>query len=311
MNYSSISLEAVAGRLIVGFLLFVWCAIGHVFAQGNVKSGNEIPEALQQIQPAGGVCRKDDRVPSMGGNEVRGTSLDMSCAITPQDAAIVLERNGAMIADVRPTEEFQLSHVNNAMNLSESDILAKHYLREKTLLMMGSGKLEAAVYRACTRLRSAGYKQVFVVRGGIGGWLQQGYPLQGGSAGPAQIGLSVAEFWAEVQQPENVVVLDADRASMHALIPDASVVSKDAAVTIRAALEARNKGKFGKVPLNLIFVFSSSISPERIRKVRQVAGVVPVLFFSGSDAEFSAYAAQKKAVWLAQVRGPKKLGCGL
>ena len=292
-------------------------AISPAYAQElqTRKSGQDVPDALKTIPAAGGVCRRDDAVtPSADLRESRATkTLDLSCAISAQEAMLLLEKSGSSLIDLRSSADYLAWHAPNSMNLTLTEVLTKSYLRDKLIVLMGSGKQEAESHHACMRLKQAGFGRVFVVRGGILAWMQHGYATQGNAPALSNaFKMTSGELWAASQFVENRIFLDADRSSMRTLLPGATVLGADAIDALRSAAKRKEADKKKTTPvMTLILVTSGDITENRIRELEQATLPNPLLIYSGSESEYREFIVQQKAVLSAHARGPKKLGCGL
>lgn len=275
-------------------------------------SGLAIPDALKAIPAVGGVCRRDDAASASADLQAYRAALDLSCAIPAQEAALLLEKSGSSLIDLRSSTDYLAWHAPDSMNLTLTEILTKPYLRDKRIVLMGSGKLEAESFHACMRLKQEGFRQVFVVRGGILGWMQQGYATQGN---PPLVSdafrMTSGELWAASQFVENRIFLDVDRASMRTLLPSATLLSTNAIDALRSAANRKADRKKTIPMLGLIFITSPEITENRIRELQQAMLPNPLLIYSGSESEYRTFVDQQKAVLSARARGPKKLGCGL
>jgi rhodanese-related sulfurtransferase len=99
-------------------------------------------------------------------------------SVSPQEA-IRLMNQGALVLDLRPTEQFQAGHLNGARQMSSEQILSagdtlkKH--KEKTVVVYDdSGSLGAAAVR---QLTAQGFSRVFALRGGLSAWRADNLPL--------------------------------------------------------------------------------------------------------------------------------------
>ena len=99
-------------------------------------------------------------------------------AISPQDL-VRLQNQGALIIDLRPTEEYRAGHVSGARQMSGEQMLSvpeslkRH--KEKTVVVYDdSGSLGAAAVR---QLTAQGFTRVFALRGGLAAWRADNLPL--------------------------------------------------------------------------------------------------------------------------------------
>jgi len=99
-------------------------------------------------------------------------------SVSPQDL-IRLMNQGALVLDLRPTEQYRAGHLNGARQmgseqiLSAGDTLKKH--KEKTVVVYDdSGALGGAAVR---QLSAQGFTRVFALRGGLSAWRADNLPL--------------------------------------------------------------------------------------------------------------------------------------
>jgi rhodanese-related sulfurtransferase len=236
-------------------------------------------------------------------------ALDLSCARSVQEISTWLTRPETMLIDLRSPTDYQISHARNAIHLSLSSLLTKPYLRNKTLILMGSGKTEAEIYRNCTRLKQSGYQNVFVMQGGLISWLSAGYALQGKSVSMLDLSqLSTAEFWRETQEAGNLILLEKSRTAFQDILPDSRVLSQNTLGALRSSVDKIRKLQ----PLTgVILIASPKITDDQVRELLRAAHPLPLLLYTGSEEEYVAHAAQQEAIWSAHAQGPKKLKCGL
>ena len=109
--------------------------------------------------------------------EIRLKNQGLSSVSTPD--AVRLINRGAGVIDVRSAEDFATGHVVNARNIplaeieSHSDALKKQ--NKKGLVTVCETGMASS--RAANTLRSAGYENVFSLKGGLRGWQQANLPL--------------------------------------------------------------------------------------------------------------------------------------
>jgi rhodanese-related sulfurtransferase len=297
-------------------MLFILLTCVNAQAQTPLQKGGELPESLQEFTPAGANCRRDDpsapaQTPQTPSTTPPEPALDLGCARSLQEVSAWLSLPETLLIDLRPPAEYQVFHAQDALNLSFSHITAKPYLRNKTLVLMGSGKAEAEVYRGCNRLKAAGYPNVFVLQGGIISWQLAGYALQGKAPVTPDdlIRLSTAEFWKETQASEkNLILLEKGQETFQTLLPDSLPLKQNTPDALRASLAGIRQRQ---LLTGVLLIASPNITPNHLREMRQAALPLPLLLYTGSKAEYSAYAAQQEAIWSAHALGPKKPRCGL
>ncbi len=92
-------------------------------------------------------------------------------------ATRLMNDQGALVVDVRPTAEFAAGHLPNARNIPADDVSKRAGelpTGKPVIVVCGSGSRAG---KAATALRAAGRQDVFCLEGGIAGWQQAGLPL--------------------------------------------------------------------------------------------------------------------------------------
>jgi rhodanese-related sulfurtransferase len=81
------------------------------------------------------------------------------------------------IVDVRATEEFEVSHLPGAMNLTDAKEI--EFPKDTTIVVYCSVGIRSAYF--AQKLSAGGYTSVFNLRGSIFEWANKGYPLKRGN----------------------------------------------------------------------------------------------------------------------------------
>ena len=92
-------------------------------------------------------------------------------------ATRMMNDQGAVVVDVRPSAEFLAGHLPNARNIPNEDLAkrAGELPAGKPLIVVCATGSRAG--KAAATLRAAGRQDVFCLEGGISGWQQAGLPL--------------------------------------------------------------------------------------------------------------------------------------
>ncbi len=98
----------------------------------------------------------------------------------------LVESGGAVLLDARTTADYDFEHIPNAVSLPISEFEAL-YPSVKPLLEEGKTIIVYCEGHNCTdstmltvRLFKEGFQDIFVYKGGMEEWLQQGYPIESG-----------------------------------------------------------------------------------------------------------------------------------
>jgi len=101
-----------------------------------------------------------------------------AAAISSQDL-IRLMNQGALVLDIRKSEDFAQGHVNGAKHLPSDQILNagdnfKRFKDKPVVVYCDSGSLAAAAVR---QLNTQGFTKAFTLRGGFTGWRADNLPV--------------------------------------------------------------------------------------------------------------------------------------
>lgn len=104
-----------------------------------------------------------------------------SQAIGPQQVVRLINRDDAIIVDVRDKKEFDTGHIVDSINIPLAKLdqriteLQKHKKKQKPVVVvckMGQHSTDAA-----NKLQAAGHEEVFKLAGGVTEWKAQSMPL--------------------------------------------------------------------------------------------------------------------------------------
>jgi len=99
--------------------------------------------------------------------------------ISVGEATLLINRQDALVVDVRETAEWSAGHIPNARHIALGH-LGKHlseiekYKDKPLILVCASGNRSGS---ACGMLKKAGFTQVFNLQGGIRSWSDAGLPM--------------------------------------------------------------------------------------------------------------------------------------
>lgn len=282
-------------------------------AVAQVASGDKLPEALKEVRPAAGVCKRDDVQSDANGTPgAPEIQPDLGCAIPVSEIQSLRARTDTALIDLRPGAEHQAFHIPSAINLSLSDLHSKPYWRGKTVVLVGNGKAERELYRACARLKQFGYKHVRVLRGGMPQWLAHNQAVTGRiPSTPQLIRLSAAEFWLENQNPDNLVVLSKEQNALQSDLAFSVTLAQTTGEAVKDVLDRRRKALKNAPVASVLLAASPSVTDEQIQQLQHAIMPVPLLVYAGTRDAFLQQRGVQKAIWLAQARGPRQPGCGL
>ena len=102
--------------------------------------------------------------------------------LAPAALTALVNREDALVVDVRAAADFEKGHIPGAKSLPLAQVAPEHRLlaaakSRPVVLVCKAGQSAAG---AAGKLRKAGFERVFVLAGGIDGWQQAGLPLARG-----------------------------------------------------------------------------------------------------------------------------------
>jgi rhodanese-related sulfurtransferase len=291
----------------VGCAMFLaWASMSSVMAQTHPAAS--VREALKNIKPSAGSCtgKKASKTKPAQYVHVAEVKPDLSCAIAPEDAAHLLKSPSTVLVDTRAATDFANFHIDGAMNLSSVELRSKTFLQGKSVILVGNGKAEREQYIDCKRLKSNGFKQVRVLRGGMPAWLVSGQDVLGHSPNPGQLTrLTPSDLWIESQFESNLVLVNADRETLQKQIKGSVLIPDERLQTMQAAIDKSPK----KSKLSAVVLVSGQGAD--FQTLSQSIKPIPLLVYSETADAFARQLVQQAAVWTAQARGPKQpTSCG-
>lgn len=105
-------------------------------------------------------------------------------ALRPAELTGLINRENALVVDLRSIADFDKGHIPGSKNvqMSQFDPEAKQLAPAKALPVVLVCKSGMTAGGAAQRLKKAGFEKVYVLDGGIGGWQQADLPLAKGRA---------------------------------------------------------------------------------------------------------------------------------
>ena len=101
-------------------------------------------------------------------------------AISVQDAVLKINRENAVVLDVRSKEAFTQGHVTGALNFPEKDLDREiknlNKLQQKKILVFC--EMGGSSARVVSKLQKQGFADVSPVKGGLSAWRQENLPVQ-------------------------------------------------------------------------------------------------------------------------------------
>ncbi|MEZ5614926.1 MAG: rhodanese-like domain-containing protein [Rhodocyclaceae bacterium] len=102
-----------------------------------------------------------------------------SASVSPMQATLLINREDAILLDVREAAEFGNGHIPNSRHIPLSQLDKRlpeldKFKGRSIIVNCASGNRSGS---ACGRLRRAGFEKVFNLSGGLSAWDQAGLPI--------------------------------------------------------------------------------------------------------------------------------------
>ena len=103
-------------------------------------------------------------------------------ALAPAGLTALVNRDNALVVDLRPMADFEKGHIPGAKNvqMSQFDPEAKQLAAARALPVVLVCKAGQVAGGAAKRLHKAGFERVYVLDGGLAAWQQADLPLAKG-----------------------------------------------------------------------------------------------------------------------------------
>lgn len=104
-------------------------------------------------------------------------------ALGPVEATQLINREDAIIVDVREVDEFAAGHLPEARNIPAAKLADRigelDKFKDKPLLVCCASGVRSN--RACAELKKNGFTRIHSLSGGVDAWLAAGYPVKKGT----------------------------------------------------------------------------------------------------------------------------------
>lgn len=106
-------------------------------------------------------------------------TLGGASGVTAAEATLLLNREDALVVDVRETSEWATGHIPQARHIALGQLSQRISELEKfkdrsIIVCCASGNRSSG---ACNTLKKAGFAKVFNLRGGMASWSEAGMPV--------------------------------------------------------------------------------------------------------------------------------------
>lgn len=103
--------------------------------------------------------------------------------VSPAEATQLINRENALVLDVREPDEFAAGHIPDAINIPVAKLAERiqelDKFRSRPLVVCCLSGMRAG--RACSELKKQGFEQLNNLSGGIDAWIGANYPVKKGA----------------------------------------------------------------------------------------------------------------------------------
>ncbi|OIQ78109.1 inner membrane protein YgaP [mine drainage metagenome] len=100
-------------------------------------------------------------------------------ALSPAEAVLLINRENAVVLDVRNAEEFASGHITDARNIPLAELESRlgelTKFKDKPMLVNCQGGVRSS--NACTVLKKGGFTRIYNLDGGVNAWAQAKLPV--------------------------------------------------------------------------------------------------------------------------------------
>ena len=216
----------------------------------------------------------------------------LKCLASVKQIHDAREKGEALIVDVRRSEQYQAFHIPGSLNLASYSVKSKPFLKNKRRILVNEGHYHSHLDDLCDQLRSAGFKDVAVMEGGLFAWSQAGYGLQGDRLEILALNaLSPADFIASLSE-RNWRILDLDESlnKTERILPESQVIQyKSGKVEVIKAINQAQR-QFNSTTLNGFLVVSrDGKNYTQASELLQLTDAKDTFYLSGGIDAFNQY----------------------
>jgi rhodanese-related sulfurtransferase len=100
-------------------------------------------------------------------------------SLVPQQLTFLINKEDALVIDMRPIADFNKGHIAGAKNIPQSKLEASHKELEKhknkPIIIVCANGIQAGP--AASKLKKAGFEKVYKLAGGFQSWIAENLPV--------------------------------------------------------------------------------------------------------------------------------------
>jgi rhodanese-related sulfurtransferase len=272
------------------------------------QQGSGVPRALKDVPRSNELaCSQESAAGESGpGVDRMGPKPDYSCAVTAAEALALIRSNSAVLVDSRLPSEFARYRIDGALNADPRTLVVRQQWKARAIVLLDDGSADSETYASCAYLRSRGFRNVRVVKGGLHAWAAAGLPLIGDVPQATRLQeVDEAAVHRRQASADTLVLLAPSMFRLIDVLPTAQLLGDATPDSIRKAVIDRRRQA---VPLHaVVYIGPSSdleplaewISPQRF------------LVYPGSEGSLRSYSVSLNKSWQRRAQGPAQIPCQL
>ena len=104
-------------------------------------------------------------------------------SVNPGEATLLINREDAIVVDVREADEFAAGHLPDARNIPGSKLAERiseiEKYKDKPVIVCCATGMRSN--KACAELKKNGFSRINNLAGGVDAWVRAGYPIKKGT----------------------------------------------------------------------------------------------------------------------------------
>lgn len=213
-------------------------------------------------------------------------SIDLqTCLITLADI------KGATLIDVRPENSARALRLPQALQIPLTELWTKTFLKREPLVLVGSGKNDVELARACIDLKKMGFIKLNVLAGGLRTWQAEGKELVGDARALNEIYFVAASEVHSLAAAKATIVLTGEKKDskqeQSAFLRTNITYARDLQALLTKASEPY---------LPLIIAPAEQLEADKWLRVIKDAGLTKVVILRGGLAAYKHFLAEQETI---------------
>lgn len=236
------------------------------------------------------------------------------CYLSAQRAEKLLINNQATFVDVRNSSAYKDYRIHQSINIPIHVLKTKQYLKRKKIVLVDDGSTYQHLEQACIDLRNDGFKQTYILSGGLSLWGSQHGSLYGNRLGQHALQDITSEELFVEKNYSHFYVLDvsAKQSSKSANIPKNNLIFSSGDIDdIKQEIKNVSAVSHAGVPVTLIISDEDDSNYATMKHHLAEIKNINVFFLKEGWSGYKKFIGQQVAVWKRKLQRPlDQMKCG-